>query len=1129
MPPNSARLLLALSLCFLSTAASAQETREQREQRLKNLVPPKDTSTETEQKSFKVAEGFEVNLFASDPVIAKPIALNFDAAGRMWVVSSAVYPMVMPGQVADDKVTILEDTTGSGKADKSHVFAAGLLIPTGIEIGDGGAYVSNSTQIVHLKDTDGDGVADQRRVILSGFGTEDTHHIVHGFRWGPDGRLYFDQAVYIHSHVETPNGTVRLLGGGVWRFRPETMQLEVFCRGLVNTWGHSWDRFGQSFGTDGAGGEGIYYEIPGATYTTLLSSERSLHGMNPGSPKYAGLETLSGRHLPEEWRGDLITNDFRAHRVCRFKLTETGSGYTSKQLPDLITSSDVAFRPVDVKMGPDGAIYIADFYNPIINHGEVDFRDPRRDHTHGRIWRVTAKGRPLVERPKLLGVSIPEVIEHLKDSEEWSRLHAKLVLREKPAAEVAPALAAWVKALDPKDPNVEANKLEALWAHESIDVPDAALLKELLAAKDAHVRAAAIRTLTHWLPQAPGAPQLLATAIADDAPQVRLEAVRALGAIPSTDSIIQATRALDKPMDVYLDYALFLTSRELEPVWMPALKEGKLAGWNNAKHVAWALRAVNSPDAIQYLVAQLKAGQVPASSRQSVFDLIAQSGSPEDLAVVFEQAVGPTPDVGALQALDRAARQRRSPAAALDRILPLFDSKEEKVAVAAVRLAGAFKLANTRPALEKLFTASGTSQPLRIAAAASLADFGKPSVAFFRSKSASPTEYPVRMAAIAGLAALDLKEASARAAELLATAPAGTDPGPILAAFLDREGGPEALTAALKQPKAAKLSPDLAKLSLRFLQASGRIDGGLLDLFHDASGLADTAMPLTPEQMKQAMADADAQGDAARGEKIFRSQATSCYTCHAINGAGGQVGPDLGTIGASAPLDYIIESVLLPQKQVKDGYHAYMISTKGGDIFSGVKVREDGSNVVLRDNLHDEIIVPVNTIKKQRDIGSLMPTGLADPLTHGEFLDLVKFLSSLGKPGPYGQSSALVVRRWRAIDSSASALSPGAPVYSLVSGILPLEAIAPAAEVRAEFETPAAGKVRVLLNSAKGLSVKLDGQPLDAKEETTPEVSAGTHTLSFHIDLAARNGDGLRLELADAPGSAAHAQPISGK
>ena len=364
-------------------AISAGATSRALAQRQLKDIPSPDPAVELE--SLIVADEFEINLFAVDPAIRKPIQMNFDSDGRLWIVSSELYPHIEPGQEAHDKVVVVEDVDGDGRADKTTIFADDLLVPTGIEPGDGGAYVANSTELLHLSDTDGDGRADRRRVVLSGFGTEDSHHILHTLRWGPEGLLYFNQSLYIHSHIETPYGVRHLGGGGIWQFRPETLELDVYMRGLVNPWGHHFDRWGQSFATDGAGGEGINYVVPGAYYFTAVGLVRQMHGLNPGSPKHCGLEILSGRHIPESWQGNMITNDFRANRVCRFVLTEESSGYVSRQRDELVKSKNVAFRPIDVKMGPDGAIYIADWYNPIIQHGEVDFRDPRRDHTHGRI------------------------------------------------------------------------------------------------------------------------------------------------------------------------------------------------------------------------------------------------------------------------------------------------------------------------------------------------------------------------------------------------------------------------------------------------------------------------------------------------------------------------------------------------------------------------------------------------------------------------------------------------------------------------------------------------------------------------------------------------------------------------
>src|SRR3546814_406660 len=253
-----ARILVVTTL-FAAACSGNQEDR------LKNL--PED-HPERELASFEIAEGFEINLFASEPMVEKPIQMNWDAQGRLWVVSSTAYPHLKTGEKANDKIYVLEDTDGDGTADKSTVFADGLSVPTGVLPGDGGAYVANSTEILHLMDTDGVGKAEFTRKILYGVGTADSHHLIHTFRWGPEGRMYFNQSIYIYSHVETPWGVRRLEGGGVWKLQPKTLELDVYAKGLINPWGLRFDPYGQSFLTDGAGGEGINYAFLGLTFFT---------------------------------------------------------------------------------------------------------------------------------------------------------------------------------------------------------------------------------------------------------------------------------------------------------------------------------------------------------------------------------------------------------------------------------------------------------------------------------------------------------------------------------------------------------------------------------------------------------------------------------------------------------------------------------------------------------------------------------------------------------------------------------------------------------------------------------------------------------------------------------------------
>ena len=1140
------------------------------QQGLKDIPDP---DPEIERKSFQVADGFEVNLYAADPRIAKPIQMNFDAAGRLWIASSEVYPQIQPGQKANDKILIVEDTDGDGTADKTTVFADGLLIPTGIEPGDGGAYVANSTEIIHLRDTDGDGKADSRRVMLSGFGTEDTHHIIHTFRWGVDGALYFNQSVYIHSHVETPHGVKRLGGKGIWRFRPETMELDIFCRGFVNPWGHAFDEWGQSFVTDGAYGEGINYVFPGSVWVTAPGAPRIVKGLNPGSPKHCGLEIVGGRHLPDDWQGDMLTNDFRGHRVCRFKISEDQSGYASREMPELIKTAHVAFRPIDVKMGPDGAIYIADWYNPIIQHGEVDFRDPRRDHTHGRIWRVTAKGRPLVPRPKLVDASIPELLDALMAAEYFTRHHAKRQLRERALnnksvrSEILAELGHFLDRIRDDDERGDHHRLEVQWAYQALNddgLSKARLLSVLPFSKDHRVRAAVVRA---FLP--------FTVMVDDEHPRVRLEAVRGLSltirigdAEATLNAAELAMKALDKLVDSNLDFAIWQTARDLQGVWLPAVQRGEFDFGGNVNHLLFALQAVNTPEIVPPLVKLLRAGQVAADKEEAVLAMIGQLGGGPELKLVFDLVANESalPDkrrAGLLDVLADAARSRQiKPAGDLSGLAKLLDVESPSVRIAAAHTAGLWKLENTRQRLTAWATAADTPTELRKAALAGLVSLGgDASRSTIESVLQPDRPREVRVQAVTALSGLDVKAAAKHAVELLKSWPASENLSPVLASFLELKNGPESLAAALADQK---LPPDVVKLSIRVVASSGRDLPELAKALASAGGLTGMPQPLSAAEMSQLVAAVKEQGSPVRGENIFRRRDLLCQHCHGISGAGGQVGPDLTSIGASAQIDYLIDSLLLPNKNIKEGFQSIAVETKAGKVLTGVKVRQTDTALILRDSNDAELAVPLAEIEEQSSLTtSIMPTGQTDSLTRAELIDLVRFLSELGKVGPYAPSQARLARRWQVLSfpESSPLMAPMKasddlhrlgmenfggrgkliwnPTYSVVSGDLPLESLpalqqfspdAPAlSAARCDLRVTTGGPLRLRLNSADGLRLWVNDKPTNVAAETSLELPPGLHTLTFEINRRTRTQHGLRLDLLDVPGSPAQAQFVTGK
>jgi lysophospholipase L1-like esterase len=484
--------------------------------------------------------GMQVDLFASErefPELVNPVQMAFDTRGRLWVAAWKNYPHWQPKTPMDDKLLILEDTDDDGRADRQTVFAGDLNNPTGFEFYRDGVIVAQAPNLVFLRDTNGDDRYDEKQILLHGLDTADTHHAINSFTFDPGGALYMQEGIFHRTQVETPWGpTTRQADGGVFRFEPRTWKFEVYIpMNFPNPHGHVFDRWGRDIVFDATGGQPYY----GPSFSTkkYYPAMESTDAPRPGEVRtrpVGGAEILSSRHFPESMQGNLIVlNTIGFLGALNYRVTEDGAGVAIEEVEPILQSSDGNFRPVDAEVGPDGALYIADWHNPIVGHMQHNLRDTSRDHDHGRIYRVTYPSRALLDPGPIAGAPLADLVTRLESPENRVRYRARIELSGRDTDE---------------------------W-HNRVDQP---LLERMLRSPDPLARAAATRVLCYWRDAVSDPLGLLRAQVNDEHPAVRLEAVRAASFFRDPDAAAVALEVLAHPTDRFIDYTLDQTMETLQ-------------------------------------------------------------------------------------------------------------------------------------------------------------------------------------------------------------------------------------------------------------------------------------------------------------------------------------------------------------------------------------------------------------------------------------------------------------------------------------------------------------------------------------------------------------------------------------
>jgi len=1072
---------------------------------------------------FTLDTGLEMTTFAENPLLEKPVGMNWDTSGRLWVATSNTYPQVNPDDLGaqmegntakfgpstgNDRIILLEDTNRDGVADISRIIADKLLIPAGVAPDNyGGCFVGASTELLHLSKPGADGLMSERRIVLSGFGTEDTHHIIHGLHWGIDGRLYFQQTIYIHSHIETPWGLVRANSGTAFAYDPNTERLEVHSKGLVNCWGQQEDTKGQTFLTSGADGNGISWAFPGAVLPPSEGARRTIDSISPGSyPKFCGLEIINSPLFGPEWQGNAVTNDFRAHRIVRFSYNdfteapnpaERKSGYVTQTQADITRTSDAAFRPIALAMGPDGALYVADWTNPIINHGEVDFRDPRRDKQRGRIWRIAPKDSKALAWEPTAGQPVDKLLTRLLSTNRWEFQQARRELAKVPLAELQKALAIWVRD--------ETTRRHAAWLLSGRTSDTAHLLAML---NPAATDNASVQVGLRELGKAYGAqgitdPAPIAPWLEENCdPRVRLEAFRALARIRTFESADLVLKHLPKnPADAFLDFAAWTSVNELAKPWLEEIASHpeKLAGREEQLALVTGIAApmITAP----YMTRLFAGRTIDADGTGPWIELIGKSGGEGELNTLFtsfvkEGALNPAARLRAANALTDAAKTRNArPAGDLSGIAPLLSAADPKLQAAAISLAGEWGQASLVPQIAT-FAGNEKNDELRWVALNALRKIGQqPTVDALRQLVAADRPAGIRRDALLPFAV----HAPADAMKVLPS---------ILGQITDRSAT-LALWRELFQNKAfaelfAKdlpkdLPADAYNTALEAAKGMGGRGKTLVAALSPIAGTAPAVRDFAAE-VASMMEAVKKESNPAEGELVYRR--TGCALCHAIGGVGGKFGPDFSSIGASAPLDYIIESTINPAAKVKEGYHGFSYTLKDGSVMVGIPARETATEVIIRPAPGTELSVIKANIVKKENIGSLMPMGFADALDAPSKRNLYAFLSQIGRPGPFDASKANVARIWKFTNAAPTAAeSKEEPAYAptLINGQLPTAGLPEQAYATAKFTASTTTKQPLILTGAR--AAWLDNQAIaltDGHYETP--IPAGPHTLTITPD-----------------------------
>jgi len=1049
-PFRSAALAVATSLAFSATLSAADYKVPQKNlgfPTYKNAPPGKQMSgqhapattpalsPEEAQKKFTLPPGFEIRLFACEPEVVNPVAMTWDERGRLWVVELYEYPLgAKPGEKGRDRVKILEDTDGDGRADKVTVFADGFSLATGILLGHGGVFLGQAPDLLFLQDTNaptGAGIgafqkANKQTTLLTGFGLEDRHELLNGFTWGPDGQLYMTHGVFTRANVKdpaNPDAPAVRMDAAVARYNVQTRKFEVYADGTSNPWGVDFDRAGNAF-LSACVIDHMFHMAPGGIYVRqggqpmfpyayqlLPSIVDHQHKM----AAYAGIQVYLGDQWPAEHYGTIFCGNLHDNAVHQDVLTPNGSTFKSSAKQDFIRANDGWFMPVSQQVGPDGALWVMDWYDkyPCYQNARADPEGVDREH--GRIWRVvytgTEKGKKVPSRPEVnmdFGkLTSAQLVERLAHPNVWQRKMAQRVLSERPQEIVRGDYSANTDIRSPvqgrsilpelwelsKSGKTLESRLFSMWTLHSCGGMDGARLNEFAKDPEPTIRAWAARLMGEKDDGlAPTTQNALLALAGDREPIVRTAAATAARQLVSgsltvntaprrpvkteiiADLLSTVIAATPNANDLTLNHLVWMAAEPLvarDPKFAfnllgqgsvrSAAMTGTLA-YKTMRRVCDLQNPAQLDGALDFL------GALPASDALLPFALNGlvdgQKGKalkptkPTE-AVLKSLLASPREDVA------RFARQLGAlwgDAGAMQASLALVNDAKAPLdeRLKAAQTARQLKNDAARDALLKAIT-PGNPEPLVLEAIAGLGQLGGASseALFAQWKSFSPA-------------------ARRAAAETLAS----------------RNNWASQLLSEIEQKRI--LASDIPAATIRTLTRS-EADYGMLA--KRATAVFGRVRDANADKLKLIAAKKDmilktpGQPDLKAGHEVAKRV---CFTCHKLHGEGADIGPDLTGVGRSS-LDALLANVIDPNQIIGAGYEMVEVTTKDDRSVSGRMVENTDTRVRLLSAGPKEDVVAKSDIAKLRVSElSVMPEGL-EQMPDGDFRNLMAYL--LNPPG----------------------------------------------------------------------------------------------------------------------------------